>query len=440
MVAAYEYDPFGNPVRTSGVYARENSIRFSGKYFDVETGLSYFGFRYYNASLGRFINRDPLEERGGWNLYSSLKQMADDPYAGASGVEGTSWSTEWEQAQDRLLENTSMPHTTQTVTFDGKRNSGLPGSSENNQKTYSANATGHYAQGGAEGTGPLAPSMSVGNPAAGNADTNLYIYSGNNPINSYDALGLRSPDEMMRDRFRDDLSSSDKFRFFRDEQIKEQETRERRLYGKYYDLIKSVISNPKSEMMSYSLKAAPSSATSGTTPQSTQGQSTPKKVTYYKWMLITFYSGQKSKVGRNSWNKKDLTEMDAAVGLAGYTYNSKKRYAEKTEKSRGNDDYAYAPLTEFTIIRGAKGADRRTVRDGGSGWTYPRKGAPDGVAQDEWLDLWTATNAQAIKKGPEVDLVKLTIDSSIIAPTGWSSDPNVQIPKNLESIREALTK
>ena len=156
----------------------------------METQLSYFGFRYYNASLGRFINRDPLEERGGWNLYKYLKQDAADPYAGASGVQGTSWSTEWEQAQDRLLSNTSLPHTTQSVTFDGKRNSGLPGSSENNQKTYSANATGHYAQGGAEGRGPKTPSASVGNPAIGNANINLYIYAGNNPINGVDPMGL----------------------------------------------------------------------------------------------------------------------------------------------------------------------------------------------------------------------------------------------------------
>jgi len=190
MVACYEYDPFGNLLRSSGVYAKENPIRFSGKYYDAETGLGYFGFRYYSASLGRFVNRDPLEEIGAWTLYSSLKQGADDPYAGASGVEGTSWDTEWEQAQDRLLQNTSLPHTTQRISFDGKSNSGLPGASEDNQKTYSANATGHYAQGGAPGAHPKVPSISVGNPAAGNADVNLYIYVGNNPINSIDPLGL----------------------------------------------------------------------------------------------------------------------------------------------------------------------------------------------------------------------------------------------------------
>ena len=157
----------------------------------VEVALGNSGCDYETASgQPLFINRDPLEERGAWNLYSGLNQEADDPYAGASGVQGTSWQTEWEQAQDRLLQNTSLPHTTQKVTFDGKRNSGLPGASERNQKTYSANATGHYAQGGAPGTGPQAPIMSVGNPAEGNADINLYIYAANNPINSFDALGL----------------------------------------------------------------------------------------------------------------------------------------------------------------------------------------------------------------------------------------------------------
>ena len=157
----------------------------------VEVALGNSGCDYETASgQGLFINRDLLEERGAWTLYNDLNETAEDPYAGASGVEGTSWDTDWEQAQDRLMQNTSMPHTTQTVTFSGKRNSGLPGSSENNQKTYSANATGHYPQGGAPGTGPLAPDMSVGNPAAGNADINLYIYAGNNPINSFDPLGL----------------------------------------------------------------------------------------------------------------------------------------------------------------------------------------------------------------------------------------------------------
>jgi len=70
LAAAYEYDPYGNAVRINGTYAFENPIRFSSKYQDSETGLVYYGFRYYSPSMGRFINSDPLKEAGGLNIYA----------------------------------------------------------------------------------------------------------------------------------------------------------------------------------------------------------------------------------------------------------------------------------------------------------------------------------------------------------------------------------
>ena len=48
--------------------ADDNPFRFSTKYLDTESGLIYYGFRYYSPSLGRFLNRDPLGEEGGPNL------------------------------------------------------------------------------------------------------------------------------------------------------------------------------------------------------------------------------------------------------------------------------------------------------------------------------------------------------------------------------------
>jgi RHS repeat-associated protein len=69
MAAHYEYDPFGNVVVSSGNYAVANPWRFSTKPVDAETGYSYYGYRYYNPVTGRFINRDPIEEQGGANLY-----------------------------------------------------------------------------------------------------------------------------------------------------------------------------------------------------------------------------------------------------------------------------------------------------------------------------------------------------------------------------------
>lgn len=69
-VAHYEYDPFGNTLIKLGDNADLNPFRFSSKYWDSETGLYYYGFRYYSPIYGRWVNRDPINERGGVNTYA----------------------------------------------------------------------------------------------------------------------------------------------------------------------------------------------------------------------------------------------------------------------------------------------------------------------------------------------------------------------------------
>jgi RHS repeat-associated protein len=41
----------------------------STKYTDSETGLLYYGYRYYLPESGRWLSRDPIQERRGRNLY-----------------------------------------------------------------------------------------------------------------------------------------------------------------------------------------------------------------------------------------------------------------------------------------------------------------------------------------------------------------------------------
>ena len=107
--AKYEYGAFGEPLRVGGTaIAADNPFRFSTKYTDVDgarervdgdaegvarraeeagapwalmrqTGLVYYGFRYYSPSLGRFLNRDPIGEMGGTNLYAFVE---NDPVNG----------------------------------------------------------------------------------------------------------------------------------------------------------------------------------------------------------------------------------------------------------------------------------------------------------------------------------------------------------------------
>lgn len=71
LAAAYEYTAFGMPLRNECFDSNvaDNPFRFSSKFTDLETGLVYYGARYYSSDLGRFINRDPIEETGGLNLY-----------------------------------------------------------------------------------------------------------------------------------------------------------------------------------------------------------------------------------------------------------------------------------------------------------------------------------------------------------------------------------
>jgi RHS repeat-associated protein len=77
-IAKYEYDAFGQTVVASGAAAGENAYRFSTKYADVETGLVYYGYRFYHAGLGRWVNRDPASEYGGINLHAYLTNRTVD--------------------------------------------------------------------------------------------------------------------------------------------------------------------------------------------------------------------------------------------------------------------------------------------------------------------------------------------------------------------------
>ena len=68
--AACVYDPFGSVISTAGPLADTFTFGFSTKPLDRETGLVAYQRRFHSPSLGRFLNRDPIEEKGGENLYA----------------------------------------------------------------------------------------------------------------------------------------------------------------------------------------------------------------------------------------------------------------------------------------------------------------------------------------------------------------------------------
>jgi RHS repeat-associated protein len=69
IVAHYEYAPFGSVTAQTGVSAGANPWRFSSEYAEDDTAMVYYNYRHYDSGSGSWLNRDPLSENGGLNLY-----------------------------------------------------------------------------------------------------------------------------------------------------------------------------------------------------------------------------------------------------------------------------------------------------------------------------------------------------------------------------------
>jgi RHS repeat-associated protein len=68
LVSTNNYDSFGKLVGSSGTIT--NPYRFTGRELDSETGLYYYRARYYDPSVGRFINEDPIRFEGGVDFFA----------------------------------------------------------------------------------------------------------------------------------------------------------------------------------------------------------------------------------------------------------------------------------------------------------------------------------------------------------------------------------
>ncbi|CAB1070792.1 Rhs-family protein, partial [Olavius algarvensis Delta 1 endosymbiont] len=59
VVWTAEYEPFG-AVDVGSRSGFANNFRFSGQYFDTESGLHYNWHRYYDPKTGRYLTPDPI--------------------------------------------------------------------------------------------------------------------------------------------------------------------------------------------------------------------------------------------------------------------------------------------------------------------------------------------------------------------------------------------
>jgi RHS repeat-associated protein len=96
-VSYEEYHPYGTSAYRAarpGAHLSLKRFRFSGKERDDETGLYYFGARYYAPWLGRWTSADPAGFADGLNLYAfSLNNPAtlSDP----TGTQSTDSKVKW---------------------------------------------------------------------------------------------------------------------------------------------------------------------------------------------------------------------------------------------------------------------------------------------------------------------------------------------------------
>jgi len=76
IVENYDYSPYGTPTIYSAIGTEivassiGNTIMFTGREYDYETGLYYYRARTMHPTIGRFIQHDPLGYVDEYNLYS----------------------------------------------------------------------------------------------------------------------------------------------------------------------------------------------------------------------------------------------------------------------------------------------------------------------------------------------------------------------------------
>ncbi len=143
ITATYAYGPFGETVRVSGPAAGINPFRFSTKYTDDETGLLYYGYRFYQTIKGGWLSRDPLMEEGGVHLYAFVN---NSPITSVDAF-GLWAFYDHTTLMNHTLALMSEYTTTWGITCTSRIASSINTASINQDSAYSSDLKRHYNRG-----------------------------------------------------------------------------------------------------------------------------------------------------------------------------------------------------------------------------------------------------------------------------------------------------
>ena len=101
-----DYDPFGNMILAEklalpAVTAKLPGFGFSTKLSDVESGLYYYGHRYYDPWVGRWPPRDSMGESGGANVYGFV---ANEPVSSLDYIGNKIMTMEGDKYREAVIE------------------------------------------------------------------------------------------------------------------------------------------------------------------------------------------------------------------------------------------------------------------------------------------------------------------------------------------------
>ena len=120
VITYEEFFPYGGSAFLAGDDLRDVQIkdyRYSGKERDDETGLYYYGYRYYAPFIGNWLSPDPLGAVDGLNLYRFVQSnpvTLTDP----NGLQSTEATTHLTEVPTDLSEQEAIGHANRSWAFE----------------------------------------------------------------------------------------------------------------------------------------------------------------------------------------------------------------------------------------------------------------------------------------------------------------------------------